>query len=655
MVGLKKIRTAIKAPAESTVIGILMQPLLSLILVFCLNLSLVSRGVLFAVICLVGLATKNFIRALSLIFASIALTTAGVSLVVMVKPGLTISDYSIALLAICATFLFTMWELQTLPGASKKIENNATNNSDYLLLLPLALMCLLVRRWVTTNNPVAIFNLFSSEDNAAWLSTAKGFAAGNISASGFTHPTAKSPAVGPIIAYISAFTRLGNRSIEARPHVLALETVRNTFALLIISASITAGAISRNAKVRRTNNLKTLEIFTVFFCVIAEFMLFNLLFIQHGFLSFMGAAVFTLLAIEFCTSSKNSNPTFSNYAIIILLLVGIGSSWWGTTPVSAFLLFLLVTGLIKKYKEAPKTTTSSIVFCIIVGGIVLNQMRDLIFTGSSTLTNAVSSTGTVEELSPMAIVIVIGIIFAGISRSVFDSNARDGADLLSTNAIFAVSMIFAMAIWITSFVQTGAPNYAAYKIVYFLILLSVPVAFSFSTFSVHSNSKSNFNLASISQPIFIFFLIGTISTTFGYIKLSSPGPDLGFKSKIIEALDSDPDSIVMCLHSDEENRIKAYVCSRFAQALSRSESPLTQNWMQAIVYPDQSPNGVVIPQEETSGGQALEAFNETLVANKRPISVVVFPDSNFDPANFDWGSEFWWLREIQWNHVHLVR
>jgi len=516
-------------------------------------------------------------------------------------------------------------------------------------------MCLLVQRWVTTNNPVAIFNLFSSEDNSAWLSTARGFAAGNISASGFTHPTAQSPAVGPIIALISAFTRLGNRSIEARPHVLALETVRNAFVLLIISASIAAGAISRNARMRRTKNLKTVDIFTVFFCVIAEFMLFNLLFIQHGFLSFMGAAVFTLLAIEFCTSTNNSDPTFSNYAMIILLLVGIGSSWWGTTPVSAFLLFLLIIELIKNYKDAPKTTTSSIIFCLIVGGIVLNQMRDLIFTGSSTLINAVSSTGTVEELSSMAIVAVIGIILAGISQPLFGSHAPESTELLNVNTIFAISAIFAMAIWVASFIQTGAPNYAAYKIAYFLILLAVPIAFSFPTFNIHSNSKSSFNLASFSQPIFMFFIIGTISTTFGYVKLSTPAPDLGFKSKIIEALDSNPNSIVMCVHSDEENRIKAYVCSRFAQALSRSESPLTQNWMGAIVYPDQSPNGVAIPQEKTSGGQALEAFNRTLVEDKRPISIVVFPDPNFDPANFDWGPEFWWLREIQWNHVHLVR
>ena len=612
---------------------------------------------LFAIICSVGLVTKSFVRALTLLFASIAFTTAGVSLIVIVRPELIIGDYLIALIVISAVLLFTIRDLKDLRGTSKEIKNSATNNSDYLLLLPLALMCILVRRWVTTNNPVAIFNLFSSEDNSAWLSTAKGFATGNISAQGFTHPTAQSPAVGPTIALISAFTRLGNRSVEARPHVLALATVRNTFALLIISASITAGAISRNAIVRRTKDPKAIAIaiFTVLFCVIAEFMLFNLLFIQHGFLSFMGAAVFALLAIEFCTSTRNSNPIFSNYSTAILLLVGMGSSWWGTTPVSAFLLFIVIFGLIRRYKDSPKTTISSTIFCIFVGGLVLNQMRDLIFTGSSTLTNAVSSTGTVEELSPMAIVVVIGIILAGISQPLFNSHARESTELLNANAIFAISTIFAMAIWITSFIQTGAPNYAAYKIVYLLILLTVPIAFSFPTFYIHSNSKSSFNLASFSQPIFMFFLIGTISTTFGYIKLSNPEPDLGFKSKIIEALDSDPKSIVMCVHSDEENRIKAYVCSRFAQALSRSESPLTQNWMQAIVYPDQSPNGAAIPQEETSGGQALKAFNETLVSSKRPISVVVFPDPNFDPTNFDWGPEFWWLREIQWNQVHLVR
>jgi hypothetical protein len=654
MVDLKKIRNAIKSPSEST-FGFLTQLSLSLFLVSCLNLSLISRGTLFAIIFSVGLITRSFVRALTLIFASIALTTAGVSLAVMVRPGLVISDYLIALMIICATFLFTFRDLQDLSGSSKNIGNSTTDNSDYLLLLPLALMCVLVRRWVTTNNPVAIFNLFSSEDNSAWLSTAKGFALGNNSASGFTHPTAQSPAVGPIIALISALTRLGSRSMEARPHVLALATVRNTFALLIISASITAGAISRNAIKRRTNTPKAVDIFTVFFCVIAEFMLFNLLFIQHGFLSFMGAAVFALLAIEFCTSTRNSNPLFSNYATAILLLVGMGSSWWGTTPISAFLLFILVLGMIKRYKDSPKTIASSTIFCIIVGGLVLNQMRDLIFTGSSTLINAVSSTGTVEELSPLAIVIVVGIILAGISQSLFNSQARESTELLNVNTIFVFSTIFAMSIWITSFIQTGAPNYAAYKIIYFLILLTVPIAFSFPTFIVHPSSKSNFNLASFSQPIFTFFLIGMISTTFGYIKLSTPGPDLGFKNKIIEALDANPDSIVVCVHSDEENRIKAYVCSRFAQALSRSESPLTQNWMQAIVYPDQSPNGESVPQKETSGGQALKAFNETLAANKRPISVVVFPDPNFDPANFEWGPEFWWLSEIEWNRVQLMR
>ena len=652
MVLLKKIVSVIKVFSESTLSKALAQPLLTLIFVCCLNLSLISRGALFATIFLVGLVTKSFIRSLSFVFASIAFATAGVSLVVLVRPGLIISDYTITVLVLCTTFTFTILELKHFPATPKRVEDNNTSATDYLLVLPFALICLLTRRWVATNNPIAIFNLFGSEDNSAWLSTAKGFASGAISADGFTHPTAQSPAVGPIIAFISAFTRIGNKSVEARPHLLALETVRNTFAFLIISASITAGAISRNVRLRIRHRLKTADTFIVFFCAIAEFMLFNILFFQHGFLSFMGAAVFALLALEFCTSSQNNDAAIYHFATIGLLLIGIGSSWWGTTPVSAVLLFILVCGLIKRYKTDPRTIRSSVIFCTITGGLVLNQMRDLIFHGSSTLTNAVRATGTVEELSPLGIVVVIGIIFAGISRSVFNSDSKAGSEYLNANLLLATAAIFAMAIWIMSFLQTGMPNYAAYKIIYFLILLAVPVAFSFSTFG----KQSSWKITSISQPIFIFFLIGTISTTFLYIKLPSPAPVTSWKSQIIKALDSSPNSIVMCVHSDEQNRIQAYVCSRFAQALSRSESSLTYNWMQAIVYPtNPGLDGVDIPREETSGGLALKAFNESIVESKRPISVVVFPDFNFDPVTFEWDPDFWWLREIQWNHVHLVR
>ena len=649
---MKKIAPTAKAFFKLSISKSLAQLLLCLIFVCCLNLSLLSRVALFMTIFLVGLVTKNFIRSLSRLFVSIALATVCVSLVVLVRPSLIISDYTITVIVLCTTFAFTILELKRIPATPKRVKDGNTSATDYLLVLPFALICLLTRRWVATDNPIAIFNLFGSEDNSAWLSTAKGFASGTISADGFTHPTAQSPAVGPIIAFMSAFTRIGNKSVEAQPHVLALETVRNTFAFLIISASITAGAISRNVRLRIKHRPKTADAFTVFFCAIAEFMLFNILFFQHGFLSFMGAAVFALLALEFCTSSQNNDAVFYSCATISLLLIGIGSSWWGTTPVSAVLLFGLLIGLIKRYKTDPRTIKFSFTFCAITGGLVLNQMRDLILHGSSTLTNAVRATGTVEELSPLGIVVVIGIIFAGISRSVFNSDSKEDSEYLSANLLLTASAIFAMAIWIMSFLQTGMPNYAAYKIIYFLILLAIPVAFSFSTFGTQSSWK----IASISQPIFIFFLIGMISTSFLFIKLPSPAPSTSWRSQIIKALDSSPNAIVMCVHSDEQNRIQAYVCSRFAQALSRSESSLTSNWMQAIVYPtNPGLDGVDIPREETSGGLALKGFNESVVDSKRPISVVVFPDFNFNPAIFEWGPEFWWLREIQWNQVHLVR
>jgi hypothetical protein len=153
----------------------------------------------------------------------------------------------------------------------------------------------------------------------------------------------------------------------------------------------------------------------------------------------------------------------------------------------------------------------------------------------------------------------------------------------------------------------------------------------------------------------VFFLIAFLSNSWLFIR----GPQLNeasfTKQQVIAALDQNPDSIVLCLHTDEANRIGAYVCSRFAQGLSRSESVFTNNWLNAIVYPDRSPNGILIPEEQTSGGRALIELRKILVNQERDVSIVVTPDTQFDPSSHDWDDNFWWLRDVPWEQLTIVR
>jgi len=620
---------------------------------FCLTLQLsfTATAALIAFFVVNNALARSFVTVLQTIFVSVVLSTAIVALIVLVSPNSVIKADFIVMIVFVATILISAISRFR---ESKNVSRLPTKKTyhDFALLIPFAALTYLMRRWMAPSTPQAVFNLFGSEDNSAWISVARGFANGQISAEGITHPTAKSPAIGPFTGLVSYISNFGTNSFNDRPHVLALETIRNCFAILIMSAALVAGAVANNLLQLRPSNKFNFIWIVVPFALIAEAMIFTSLFVEHGFLSYMCAIVFALMVFQWSTSSRflEEQMNHHNAFVGVLLALGVSSSWWGAAPVGA----LMVVFILGAYWKSSKGQTWVRLFfastLLLTALIILNQLRNLI-VGNSIPSWVFAATGTVPQLTPLAIIALLLTVLATMETKALKIHADEKRKLSISEFLLITITIYAMSIWATSVIRTGMENYAAYKIIYILLPLLVPFAFVIAA-RFKSNAGTGGELLKLST---VFFIIALLSSGWIYLR----GPQLfdssAYRGHIVKALDDDPNAIVLCLHSNDESRIQAYVCSRFAQALSRSESVFTNSWLNAVVYPDRTPNGIMVPEEQTSGGRAVIELKKLLEGGNREVSIVVFPDSQFDPATYEWGDDFWWLKNIPWSQVTIVR
>jgi hypothetical protein len=620
---------------------------------FCLTLQLSVTATTALIIFFIinNALTRSFVVALQNIFVSVVLATAIVAMVVLVSPDSIIKAELIAIIVFFTTILISaISRYQESKSAIRLLAKKPYQ--EFALLIPFALLALLMRRWMAPSTPQAIFNLFGSEDNSAWISVARGFANAQISSEGLTHPTAKSPAIGPFTGLVSYISNFGTNSFNGRPHVLALETTRNCFAILIMSAALVSGAIVNNLFQIRPSSKLNFVWLVVPFALIAEAMVFTSLFVEHGYLSYMCAIVFVLMIFQCSTSSQFLEEQMSHHNAIVgvLLALGVSSSWWGTAPVGALMVVFILRIYWKSNNDKIWVRFLLASTLLLTTLIILNQLRNLI-VGNSIPSWVFAVTGTVPQLSPLAIIALLLTVLATIETKVLQVHPGLKPKLFLGEFLLITITIYAMIIWSTSVIRTGVENYAAYKIIYILLPLIIPFAFILIT-QVRSNAGTSGELLKLST---VFFSIALLSSGWIYLR----GPQLSdssvYRSQVVKALDGDPNAIVLCLHSNDESRIQAYVCSRFAQGLSRSESAFTNSWLNAIVYPDRTPNGVTVPEDQTSGGRAVIELKKLLEEGTREVSIVVFPDSQFDPATYEWGDDFWWLKNIPWNQVTIVR
>jgi hypothetical protein len=624
---------------------------LSVLFCLTLQLSFVATAALIVFFIINSALVHSFVAALQNIFVSIVLATAIVAIFVLVSPDSVVKAQFVAIIVILSTILIS---IITRHQESKNVISLPAKKTynEFVLLIPFAALSLLMRRWMAPSTPQAIFNLFGSEDNSAWISVARGLANGQISGEGLTHPTAKSPAIGPFTGLVSYISNFGTNSFNGRPHVLALETTRNCFAILIMSAALVSGAIVNNLfQLRPSNKFNCVWIVTPF-ALLAEAMIFTSLFVEHGYLSYMCAIVFVLMIFQWSTSSRFFEEQMSHHNAFVgaLLALGVSSSWWGAAPVGA-LMVVFVLGVYWKSNNDKLWVRLLLASTLLLTALViLNQLRNLI-VGISIPSWVFAATGTVPQLSPLAIIALLLTVLATIETKVLQLHPGLNRKLSSGEFLLITITIYAMSIWATSVLRTGVENYAAYKIIYILLPLIIPFAFTLIT-RVKSNAGTSGELLKLST---VFFVIALLSSSWIYLR----GPQLSdssvYRGQIVKALDDDPNAIVLCLHSNDESRIQAYVCSRFAQGLSRSESTFTNSWLNAVVYPDRTPNGVMVPEDQTSGGRAVIELKKLLGEGNREVSIVVFPDSQFDPATYEWGDDFWWLKNIPWSQVTIVR
>ena len=624
---------------------------LAVIFLATLSLPNLARILAFIVLLTGSYLCNSFVGAMRAFFASIVITTGVVATAALVDYQNVIRDSFVVTIALFSFFAICGTQFYC-SGKRAPIIIGYKNMNEAVLIAPMLLVAVLMRRWMAAAEPVEIFNLFGSEDNAAWISVARGFVNNELLADGLTHPAAKSPAVGPLTGVMSYLTGFGTNKFELEPHVKALETIRNCYAFLILSGALLAGAIAAHLGKRLDHN-STRSLFLVCpFAVLAEATLLNGLFSEYGFMSFIYAIVFALLIFEFSLDVKMEKGADSVFFtnVVTLLSVGLAAAWWGVTPVGAFLLIYMIVKFLYRNNFEWKHNYIFFAPSLICAFVVLRQLKELTI-GNSNPSWILGVGGSTPSLNPFLIfVILLATLYVFDKRVLHDSETPNRLDL--GEALLASIVVFSISVSAISIMNNGVENYASQKMMFMLLPVFVPLLFGVSS--------KVFTGYEIWQVLFrclvVFYLVVYFSSNWINVR----GPSLidtskNYRDQILNTISQDPGAVVVCLHSSEESRVQAYSCSRLALALSGSELLLRESWLNALLYPDRTPNGVVVPEDQTTGGKAALDIRRLLDDGQRKLNIVVFPDMEFDPSAFEWNDDFWWLNDLPWDQINIVR
>jgi len=287
---------------------------------------------------------------------------------------------------------------------------------------------------------------------------------------------------------------------------------------------------------------------------------------------------------------------------------------------------------------------------LICAFVVLRQLKELTI-GNSNPSWILGVGGSTPSLNPFLIfVILLATLYVFDKRVLHDSETPNRLDL--GEALLASIVVFSISVSAISIMNNGVENYAAQKMMFMLLPVFVPLLFGVSS--------KVFTGYEIWQVLFrclvVFYLVVYFSSNWINVR----GPSLidtskNYRDQILNTISQDPGAVVVCLHSSEESRVQAYSCSRLALALSGSELLLRESWLNALLYPDRTPNGVVVPEDQTTGGKAALDIRRLLDDGQRKLNIVVFPDMEFDPSAFEWNDDFWWLNDLPWDQINIVR
>lgn len=483
-----------------------------------------------------------------------------------------------------------------------------------------------------------------SEDNAAWISGTRTFVAGEMTPGFLAHPTAKSPVTGALLGFVADVHALSERG--APQHLAALRALRTAYALVItmsaLAAALWVSRVARRSAVRKSLGLLVIVLVGTVMAGTA-----SQLFVAYGFFSFIVGITFLLtviLGFELVFADHEHEPA----AVVPLILVtcGLAGAWWGVAPLAAGLLLILISDakLRAQLRALTSVGTRAVQVVLACFGITTLAWTWVMSLGFGIETGHTGSTGTVPIVDTawiLPILIVVGLLVLRGSDSRRLHNPRLRSPLLLLAA-------YVVGVWGISWLKYAEARYAALKI---LALLSIVALVGMGVLLMEHLHRVG-SQSTIVALVFLVFWSGVVHESYNGIR----GPGLGdtttsVQAKVLDALNRHPEKKIVCLHQSDEGKVAAYLCSRLASAFTPGFSPVLDAWQGALLNPDISPNGVLIPRDRHVGTRVLNELGKD-ASSADLVVVLMGGDPSRGPIT-DLGPDYWWVTELKWSEIEV--
>lgn len=487
-------------------------------------------------------------------------------------------------------------------------------------------------------------SMAGSEDNAAWISGTRTFVAGEMTPGFLAHPTAKSPVTGALLGVVADVHALSERGTPQ--HLVALRALRTAYALIItmsaLAAALWVGRVARRSAVRRSTGFLVVVLVGTVMAGIA-----SQLFVAYGFFSFIAGITVLLtviLGFELVFGDNESEPA----AVVPLIVVtcGLAGAWWGVAPLAGCLLLVLISdSKLRAHLRASTSVGTRVIRVVLVcSGVTTLAWTWVMSLGFGIETGHTGSTGTLPIIDTawiLPILLVVGLLVLRGNDSRRLQNARLRAPVLLLAA-------YVVGVWSISWLKYAEPRYAAWKILALLSIVALVGTGVLLVEHVHRVGSRSVMVA----LVFLVFWSGVVHESYNGIR----GPGLGdtttsVQAKILDALNRHPGKKIACLHQSDEEKVAAYLCSRLASAFTPGFSPVLDAWQGALLNPDISPNGVLIPRDRHVGTRVLSELGEK--ASSTALVVVLLGGDRSRGPITDLGPDFWWVTELKWSEIEV--
>ena len=513
--------------------------------------------------------------------------------------------------------------------------------SDSQDLLILIFGSLLILRWKVFGF-AHVLGVLKAEDNGRWI-----MAASNLSSySGATIRPDSSAGGGYLLDYLIGVVRFitvgGSARANSDPATSYL-VIMNCYYIVLLIAFVAIGCFASTSlrKFGLRKNYIIAPLGTLFLLAPTMFRIF----INYGHLSLLVAILFFwLTCLLLLSMSEGLASSFLRSCLVGLVALGIMGGWWPAIPLT---IVVLVSLLLCHAHSSIFTRFRLIKF--ILGLLFILILLLLLLTGDKAISNFrafyTASGGAITFDESNLALCFIGLatfiyLFSKITTKKFIDNL--------TVIPFIASGFYAIFLLLSS--QFVGPNffagYSANKVLAFFIIVSLPLLL-ISGIAIIQQSL-NFHGAVLS--IFFIYLVTSIGFGSNW-NFPRPIAEPIWAQTLIDVVRNYPGSPIVCVTSQEELRMEAYVCSRHASSISNRNT--TDNflhgrnfeyiWRTLIVTPRS-----LVDRESFPISEEFRLFQDD-PNYKVPVAILL--NSEFGIMQAD----SWWMENLPWEKFLIIQ